>query len=156
MLKLDIGSGFAHGEDGWVGVDPFSSEADVRAFMWDLPYEDNTVDEIFSSHSLEHIGKAQVPVTLREWFRVLKPGGKVTVRVPDLEWCVNHWLNHKYDTGWCIDIIFVNQNHEGEYHKTGFIEYTLKKYLTDVGFRITKFEELNTHSQRTLSAECTK
>lgn len=155
MIKLDIGSGQPHNGDGWIGVDPYTN-ANVKAFMWDLPYEDGEVDEIFSSHSLEHIGKFEVNKTLAEWYRVLKSGGKVTIWVPDLEWCVLHWLRHKNSRGWELDIIFGNQNHSGEYHKTGFTQQTLKYVCERVGFKTVKQEKISTHSQQTLSIELTK
>ncbi|NJO30623.1 MAG: methyltransferase domain-containing protein [Richelia sp. SL_2_1] len=156
MIKLDIGSGQSHNDDGWLGVDPFSPTADVRAYMWDLPYDNNSVDEIFTSHALEHIGKFQIIPTLNEWYRIIVPGGKITIRVPDLEWCVRHWLEHKESVGWDLDVIFGNQMHDGEFHKTGFTEHTLMMYVSNAKLRITKFEVLDTHSQKTLSLECTK
>jgi predicted SAM-dependent methyltransferase len=155
MVRLDMGSGGKRGGE-WLGVDPYVDDAEVQAFMWDVPFEANSVDEIFSSHALEHVGRFDVPRVLTEWYRILKPSGTVTLRVPDLEWCVLHWLRHKDSVGWNIDIIFGNQNHDGEFHKTGFTEATLQKYVTDAGFKITKFERLDTHSQMTLSIEATK
>jgi len=156
MIRLNIGSGIRHkDEDTWLGVDPFT-DSNIKAFMWDLPYKDNEVDEIFSSHSLEHISKFQVPITLKEWFRVLKPEGKLTIWVPDLEWCVNHWLKHKESTGWELDIIFGNQNHDGEFHKTGFTPSTLRAYVKRAGFVVLKEDKISTHSQQTLAIEAKK
>jgi predicted SAM-dependent methyltransferase len=155
LVRLDIGSGQSHGNDGWIGIDPFSPNADLRCFMWDLPHDDNTVDEIYSSHALEHVEKKLVLPTLKEWYRVIKPGGKVTLRVPDLEWCCNWFLAHQ-TTGWDMDVIFGNQAHKGEFHKTGFTKDILKYYVIQAGFTITKYAEISTHSQKTLSVELTK
>lgn len=133
MLKLDIGSGGKSSDSSFIGVDPYAEGADVKAFMWDLPYEDGTVDVIYASQSLEHVSKFDVIPTLREWWRVLKPGGKIQVVVPDLEWAVKFWLEHKDmpdATSWPMDIIFGNQNHEGEFHKTGFTPKILWEYLS--------------------------
>lgn len=155
-VKLDVGSGgrpAPHLGAGWLGVDAFTP-ADVRAVMWQLPFGDGTVDEIFSSHALEHVGKRQVVPTLREWRRVLKPGGRITLRVPNLEWCCRHWLEHQ-NTGWDLDVIFGGQQHEGGDHKTGFTEAILRGYVAEAGLRVTGFETLQTHGQKTLSVECT-
>jgi predicted SAM-dependent methyltransferase len=154
LLKLDIGSGQRHGDDGWIGVDSFS-DADCKASMWELPYPEGTIDEIFSSHALEHVPKKMVLPTLQEWFRVLKPGGKLTLRVPDLEWCCTHWLTHQ-TTGWDMDVLFGNQNHEGEFHKTGFNYVIIVNYLSQCGYQLDKFERLNTHNQMTMSFEAHK
>lgn len=160
MIKLDIGSGgkaASYLGAGWLGVDPYVEDADIKAPMWQLPFDDNSIDEIFTSHALEHIAKAEIIPTLKEWYRVLKPGGKVTIRVPDLEWCVRHWLQHQNDTGWCLDIIFGNQNHAGEFHKTGFTSLTLTRYAQIAGFtNVLKLEYLDTHGQQTISLEVQK
>jgi SAM-dependent methyltransferase len=68
---------------GFLGVD-FNPDVDpdVLAEADNLPYEDNTVDEIYASHVLEHLPYGNT--ALQEWFRVLKPGGMVTVMVPDI------------------------------------------------------------------------
>jgi SAM-dependent methyltransferase len=50
-----------------------------------LPFEDGTVDFVFSSHLLEHLYPEVGERLLREAFRVLKKGGRIRVCVPDLE-----------------------------------------------------------------------
>jgi SAM-dependent methyltransferase len=51
--------------------------------MPDVPSD--TVDAIWSSHNLEHVYAHEVPVALREFFRVLRPAGLVLITVPDLQ-----------------------------------------------------------------------
>lgn len=150
-MKLDIGSGGKSGKEGYIGVDPFAPGAEVSAFMWALPFPDNSVEAIYSSHSLEHISKHQVPGTLREWKRVLMPGGELELLVPDLEWCIRHWLSHQ-TTGWELDIIFGHQAHDGEYHKTGFNKLILARYLLDAKFNLVSMEYIPTHGQQTIYA----
>jgi len=159
-MKLDIGCGIKESwyepEGDWIRVDGFIDDpAIIKALAWKLPYEDESIDEIFSSHTLEHINKFQIVDTLKEWRRVLKPEGKLTVRVPDLEWCCNWWINHQ-TTGWDIDILFGNQSREGEIHLTGFNEKIMVDYLHEAEFQVKKFDELDTHNQKTLSFECIK
>src|SRR5690606_18378616 len=57
-----------------------------------IPYEDNSVDAVYHSHTLEHIDRnlddpANGPGLLftKECRRVLKPGGVLRIVVPDLE-----------------------------------------------------------------------
>jgi len=132
MIKLDIGSGGKSGHPDFLGVDPFAEGADIKAFMWDLPYEDNSVDEIICQQALEHVTKFAVVPSLKEWNRVLKPGGKLQLQVPDLEWACMHWLSHQ-TTEWNMDIIYGNQMHEGEFHKTGFTMKILGQYFAAAG-----------------------
>jgi predicted SAM-dependent methyltransferase len=130
-IKLDIGSGRRSSDPSFLGVDAFT-DAEVQAFMWNLPYKDGTVDTIFSSNALEHVSKFDVVPTLREWKRVLKIGGKLEIIVPDLEWSCAWWLKHQ-QTDWSMDIIFGNQRHEGEFHKTGFTVDIMHQYLVVCG-----------------------
>lgn len=50
-----------------------------------LPYVDNTVAAIFSSHVFEHLFMDEVEKLISECHRVLRPGGVCRVVVPDLE-----------------------------------------------------------------------
>jgi predicted SAM-dependent methyltransferase len=149
-IKLDIGCG-AKLEDGYTGVDAYvTGPGIVNAPMWALPYDDDTVEEIRSSHALEHVAKRMVPVTLLEWRRVLIPGGRLLLFVPDLEWCVTEWLKRK-DTGWHLDTIFGNQDHQGEFHLTGFTDDIAYNYLDAAGFSDIVVRAIVSHRQRTIA-----
>lgn len=53
---------------------------DVVAFGDDLPFEDNSLDYVLTSHVIEHFYD---PIkALKEWFRVIKPGGYIAMIVP--------------------------------------------------------------------------
>jgi predicted SAM-dependent methyltransferase len=48
-------------------------------------FGDGTFEAVYASHVLEHFDyKDELPATLREWNRVLTPGGVLYVSVPDL------------------------------------------------------------------------
>jgi predicted SAM-dependent methyltransferase len=158
FLLLDLGCGTKDEwlkEEGWIHIDAYAPDAQVKAFIWDLPYEDNSVDEIYCSHVLEHFHKAQIIPTLQEWHRVIKPEGRIRILVPDLVWCCQWWLDHQTN-GWDLDIIYGGQSREGEAHHTGFNRQIMLDYLKQVGLVCKKFEEMETHGQKTLSFECCK
>jgi len=48
-----------------------------------LPFKDNTFDLIYASHILEHIPWYKTEEVLKEWGKILKPGGQLEVWVPD-------------------------------------------------------------------------
>lgn len=50
-----------------------------------IPVPDGSLDALYSSHMLEHLGPREVSVFLREARRVLRPGGRIRLAVPDLK-----------------------------------------------------------------------
>jgi len=48
-----------------------------------LPFSDNTFEIVYASHILEHVPWYNLEDTLREWTRILKPGGQLEIWVPD-------------------------------------------------------------------------
>lgn len=152
-MKLDIGCGI-YKREGYSGVDPFV-ETDYCAPMWALPFPDSSIEGIYSSHALEHIGKAQVVPTLTEWGRVIIPAHDIIIQVPDLRWCCEQWLRRQTDD-WYMDIIFGGQGHDGEFHKTGFTPELMRKYLSASGLFLRREGVIDSHGQPTLEFVVTK
>lgn len=153
MVKLDIGSG-PNPIAGYLGVDAYA-DTDIQSDMWDLPFGSGSVTAIYSSHALEHILKSQVMPTLREWHRVLMPGGIVEIQVPSLVWVCQNWLKHQTND-WHLDAIFGNQEHAGQVHKTGFTPQLLEDYVRRAGFRVLEQSVIWSHSQETLVIRAVK
>lgn len=152
-MRLDIGSGTNPRGDGYVTVDPYQEGAYFRSPMWDLPVEAGSVEAIYCAHALEHVGWQQVGPTLTEWRRVLRPGGELVLRVPDLAWCVCHWFNNRSDP-WALAKIFGSQEHEGNAHRSGYDRDGWARHLADAGFTIAAEHVLWTHEQQTLEFVC--
>lgn len=65
-------------------LDP-GSNPDIVCPMTDLsPIATGSVDAVWSSHNLIHLGRHEVPQALGEFLRVLRPGGLLLVSVLDL------------------------------------------------------------------------
>jgi len=81
-LRLDLGCDRCQ-IAGFTSVD-FNPDVnpDVVADVRELPFPDESADEIYASHVLEHLPYGNK--ALEEWLRVLKPGGMLTVVVPDI------------------------------------------------------------------------
>ena len=76
-IRLNLGGGDV-AREGFTTIDRKSgSEA------YPLEYADGSVDEIYASHILEHFPKSKRDAVLKDWFRALKPGGRLRVSVPD-------------------------------------------------------------------------
>lgn len=58
---------------------------DADGMDWFTDRKDDTVDAIYSSHSLEHFPIRRAEKAFREWARTLKPGGTLYLAVPDMK-----------------------------------------------------------------------
>lgn len=150
-MRLNIGAGNVK-MDGFASVDKYA-DADYKANIVSLPFPNNSISEIYTSHTLEHLGKYEVPKALKEIYRVLEFKGTYTIIVPDLEWCVNEYLKSSNKYGFVLDTIYGNQEHEGEFHKTGFTLEILKKLVIDTGFKITKAEYITDHAVKSIKIQ---
>ena len=84
-LRVNVGCG-PNVVDGYINIDVVSS--DPKVVFWDcrksLPFDDDSVEVIFSEHVLEHFEyPAQSSTFLRECHRCLVKGGVVRIVVPD-------------------------------------------------------------------------
>lgn len=91
---IELGCGHKKTIDKSIGVDIIKkgdaipnlknavSCADIQADVSkSMPIEDNSADAVIARHILEHC--LDVVGTLKEWKRILKPGGKMILAVPD-------------------------------------------------------------------------
>lgn len=63
-----------------VGEDPIQLHGDATNLHW---FRDGVLDFVYSSHLLEDFTLEQTVPVLKEWVRVLKPGGKMVLLLPD-------------------------------------------------------------------------
>src|SRR4026209_1809368 len=81
-VKLEIGAGQKTGTNGWTTLDLWGAD-----LSWDLterlPFPDNSVAKIYSSHTLEHFWYSDLIRLLCDCRRILKPLGSISVCVPD-------------------------------------------------------------------------
>jgi predicted SAM-dependent methyltransferase len=67
--------------------------ADTFADMRNLGLPEECVDEILTSHTIDHFTRWEAIDMLRDWYRMLKPGGIVVIEAADFNRCVL-WLFH--------------------------------------------------------------
>ena len=83
-VRLNLGSGpqpYKHYLS--VDFDPDNHPDILHDLTQPLPFEDNSVDEMFASHVVEHFPLWQIPHLLRDWHRALRRGGVFWGFVPD-------------------------------------------------------------------------
>lgn len=99
MPKLNIGCGHRTIE-GYVNADinPELPNLDLICELDSIPAEDGTYSEVFASHCIEHLPVERAKKALREWLRVLAPGGIAVIDTPNIR--RNATL---YFDGWMAD-----------------------------------------------------
>lgn len=141
MKKINVNLGCGTNiVKGWINIDmvaPPNADKDFKVgSAMDIPLEKNSVDYLLMDQVLEHIPTYDIPTVLHEVRRVLKIGGRCVIIVPDFRSAAEDWLNLDHEHGfdpfaykYVSEVIYGNQLHEGEYHKTamtpGFLHYAL-------------------------------
>jgi len=106
-LFLNIGAGtFNH--KYWTNVDYGSEQyAKVQNKFIELnltekpifPFDNSTIETIYSSHTIEHIDDESVQNMIEESFRILKIGGVMRITCPDASLLLNS-IKHNVNTFW--------------------------------------------------------
>jgi GT2 family glycosyltransferase/glycosyltransferase involved in cell wall biosynthesis/tetratricopeptide (TPR) repeat protein len=154
-VRLSLGSG-GKPTSGYRNTDLFTGPNIQEAFDQSaIPYPDSSVHAIYSEHALEHIGHTSAARTIAEWARVLRRGGDLVLKVPDLELCARNYLQASEEkhalarfsekvwfkfTLYGIQDVNNDPHPEGQYHKTGFSKTDISKLLRDHGFHINRIE----------------
>lgn len=101
-------------------------------------FADGTIDEIYLSHVLEHLGhQGEFSAALHEFFRALKSGGILSVAVPDMRALCEIFLTPNSSLGvkfGVVNILFGGQRNAFDYHRTGFDEALITHFLRAAGF----------------------
>ncbi len=136
--------------EGFINIDGYYEHPQVMKgdIGEKLPFEPNSVQGIYSSHSLEHLPIRKAYKALHFWVEMLAPGGKLYLAVPDLnEICrimIDPNVPEDLKWDWYIYTLFGYQrnsaistadkslDHEldhGQFHTTGFTIPLLKRIL---------------------------
>lgn len=146
-LKLHLGCG-PRFKLGWINVDINTPEADLQLDLREkFPFPDACAAVAYCEHFFEHLAYPSPAMSfLRECWRVLKPGGVLSLGVPDTEWPIVSYATGdptyfdlsraRFHPIWCNTRMHNLNYHfrqEGE-HKYAYDLETLKKILEEVGF----------------------
>ena len=144
MLKLNLGCWHRH-IPGWVHIDLCDlPHIDYKSSIDDLSmFGNETVELIYSSHSLEYFDRKQVGNVLREWARVLKKGGVLRVAVPDFDALLSVYKKTN-DLSKILGPLYGAMEIPTEtgvinlYHKTAYNFDSLTEVLVSAGFGSVK------------------
>jgi predicted SAM-dependent methyltransferase len=153
-MKLLLGE--PQKKEGYTTVDIFGSPDLVHDLDKPLSFlDDESVDVIEGYHLLEHLKRPDIPV--KDWYRVLRPGGKVIMETPDALECMkkiiageNVELMKKYLWG--------NQDRVGQYHYWGWDKEELTQVFDEAGFSVGFYDPQDYHADEApcLRMEATK
>jgi predicted SAM-dependent methyltransferase len=118
------------------GVDFVGDITDLSQF------EDESIEEVYASHVLEHINIAKIKSTFGGIQRILKKGGKFYISVPNLDILTQIFFQmpegkDKYDI---MMLIYGGQTDSFDFHKIGYWPNLLFSILTDAKFK--KYERV--------------
>lgn len=159
-VKLHLGCGGETWRD-FINVDLFSYDpdkpdssrsgcvAEALGDMRNLGLKDNSIDEIFTSHTLEHFTRWEAIDMLTDWRRMLKPSGKVVMETPDFVRCVLRLFHpRRSHRQLALNMFYGNQwdRHDFETHRYVWSAAGVKRALLDIGYQsVTVTHKTETH-----------
>jgi predicted SAM-dependent methyltransferase len=102
-------------------------------------FDNNTFAAIYASHVVEHFDyRGELQKALKEWLRVLEPGGTIFISVPDLDILAKLLLakneltaNERFEV---MRMIFGGHVDKYDYHLTGLNEDFMTIMLRNAGY----------------------
>lgn len=131
----------------------FATQCDVVACVERLKLADQSVGTIYCAHVFEHLSRNAAPLALRQWQRVLEPGGKLYLACPDLEALARLYLANLDDLDTperrrrldlLQGVIYGGQDTRYNFHGSGWSFTTLSLLLQEVGFK--SVQRFDTHN----------
>jgi SAM-dependent methyltransferase len=178
--RLHIGCG-DNPLPGWINIDRIARVPGVVTDIdtTSLPFDDASVDAVLAEHVFEHFSFEEEAKVWHEMARVLRPGGVLTVEVPDFEWVCSTFLaaeddwrafyrvGHADDYAGCgrtLDqrwgilqtMFFGNQNGVGQFHRSGYTEGKLRAIAGTLNFRSVTVNRLFNKGGQALRAVLTR
>jgi len=125
---------------GWINVDaqPFPHVNFVGGVEKLPMFASNSANLIYACHVLEHISYQRYPEILKEWRRVLKPGGVLRIAVPDFDKLIVIYQTEKNNINLVLPPMMGAQDCEHGFHRGAFNEKYLSDLCLDAGFKKTR------------------
>lgn len=169
LVKLNIGSFTNMIHYSWQNIDilDLNDFAQQNGYIFrqlditkKLPYDDNSVDIIISSHLLEHLNRGEGEKFLNECLRILKPysnspnSGIIRLTIPDTRLITEKYLKENIkEYRWINKEVEQSKDDSDALftllisgHKTAYDEYSTIKLLEKIGFTDTEKSDFNKSS----------
>ena len=144
-FNLNIGASDPTGQykrEPWINFDIVKySRVHLIGDAVSLPIKDNSINLIHCIHVLEHVTRDKYQPMLNEMYRVLKPGARAYVEVPDFRGVVMNLHNAIQEKDmrathiWTTSIYGKNER-SGMAHHWGFTQQLLQESMEKAGFNL--------------------
>ena len=109
---------------------------DVVGDVRDLSiYRDEYFNYILASDIIEHFPILETPMILKEWGRILKPGGIIEFRLPDLDAICRAYVEKRQDARLTSWLLYGGQDYPGNFHFVCFDRQFLNSIIVPIGFK---------------------
>lgn len=147
--RINLGAGHYPLTDWWnVDADP-TTPADAHYTFPPIDASDESVDEIYAGHVLEHFEPDEAARFLAECRRVLVPGGRLGVVVPNVRKVLAHYVAGDHtevevpagvywnlDSLEAVNAVFLYSTIQESRHRWGYDAHTLCTTLERAGFHV--------------------
>lgn len=144
--KLNLGCGFDKRKN-YLNVD-FQDfhKPDLVADITNLNMlPSNYFEEIIAQDVLEHFPRKDTLKVLSEWSRLLKSGGIIKLRVPNLLGLLSLFVDKQFESveghNRLVHNLFGTQAYSGDWHYTGFTKIILDDFLKRAGFVNVEYQD---------------
>lgn len=170
-MKINFGCG-SQMLDGFINIDAVAGGKKkpelLHAIVFDkdghvtnpIPLADECAEELHSYHVIEHVYAWEAVHLLAEWKRLLKPGGKLILELPNIRLACENFLAGLPDQMGMWPL-YGDWNHKDPYmmHKHGYTPETIEQLLIAAGFNSVSHLPPQTHGarlNRDMRVECVK
>lgn len=115
-----------------------------------LPLANGVATELHNYHFLEHVYRWEAPALVGEFYRLLQPGGRLIMELPDIEKCARNLLKGGKDQ-LCLWGFYGDPGQQDPYmcHRWGYTPRSVAYLLKDAGFKNINVLPPQTHGRRT-------
>ena len=146
LRKVQLGAGNTNSED-YINTDFYQMEnTDLQLNLSEkFPFDDNTIEEFYSHHVLEHIYITNIDLLFKEIYRCLNTNGRFISVLPDFEKAALQFIkgeNLYNSTGsiWgCATLGWKPK--EAHQHVYGWTKNSLTNKLKEHNFRIKEIKQ---------------
>jgi len=135
-MKLNLGCGKRNFGSEWIHIDGGNFDHLHSHDIINLPFDNDSVDIIYSSHVIEYFDREEINIVLKKWYKKLKPQGILRLAVPNFEVLSKLYSEKKVSLSQIVGPLYGKIKMGGSiiYHKTVYDFVELKNVLELNGF----------------------